>query len=164
MAPAASNNVRQRRASVWIADGRIDDYRGLVQSLRGSPMTIRLFATGRDLLRALRAAPPDACLVHVRLPDQSGFDLIEMLRPFPAGTLVGMFADAYRVEDEVRALSLGVHLYTGKPLEAEVLLEWHRSRQPARRLVPEPNVSFCVFRAERERAIRGYLGVARVGR
>ena len=34
-----------------------------------------------------------------------------------------MLADSYAIEDEVRALSLGVHFYLCKPLEAEVFFE-----------------------------------------
>ena len=62
-------------------------------------------------------------IVNVELPDFSGFDLVEMLRPFPKGTVVLLVADRYIVEDEVRALRLGVSSYLCKPLAGSMLHE-----------------------------------------
>ena len=62
-------------------------------------------------------------IINVELPDLSGFDLVEMLQPFPKGTTVFLVADQYAVEDEVRALRLGVSSYLCKPLGGSVLHE-----------------------------------------
>jgi hypothetical protein len=46
---------------------------------------------------------------------------------------VGIVGNHYAVEDEVRALSLGVHHYLCKPLEGEVLSDFCTLRKPERR-------------------------------
>jgi DNA-binding response OmpR family regulator len=96
-------------------------------------MDVRFLTSASDLLRRWSADLPDVCLVNARLPGMSGFDLVEMLRPFPAGLTVGIVSDRYAVEDEVRALSLGVHHYLCKPLEAAVLSDFCKRRKLERR-------------------------------
>jgi DNA-binding response OmpR family regulator len=59
--------------------------------------------------------------VNVELQGMNGFELVEMLRPFPGGTTVCIVGDNYAVDDEVQALSLGVHRYLCKPLDSMVV-------------------------------------------
>jgi DNA-binding response OmpR family regulator len=158
MDSATSNRVWQRRASVWIADSWLRDYNRLVRSPQAGSMAIRLFATGRELLRAWRIAQPTVCFVHVRLPDLGGFDVVDMLRPFPAGTFVGMVANQYQADDEVHALSLGVHLYHCKPLDAGLLLECCRSRRAVPAYATAPLRPAGVLDAEREGTLYKFSG------
>ena len=60
-------------------------------------------------------------IINVELPDLSGFDLVEMLRPIPKGTAVFLVGDQYALEDELRALRLGVGSYLCKPLDDSIL-------------------------------------------
>jgi two-component system response regulator GlrR len=86
-------------------------------------LEVRFLASAHDVLHQWSAGSPDVCIVNVQLPGLSSFDLVEMLRPFPPGMTVCMVDNRYLPENEVRALSLGVHCYLSKPLEGEVLSE-----------------------------------------
>src|SRR5262249_22986205 len=94
---------------------------------------VRFLSAAGEVLRGWSNNSPDVCLVNVWLDDMTGFDLVEMLRPFPTGQSVGIVTDHYVVEDEVRALELGVHRYFCKPLEGAVLWEFCTRRNPERR-------------------------------
>jgi DNA-binding response OmpR family regulator len=112
---------RFHRTRFWIADPRPADYRLLRSTAAADPVDFRFLATARDVLRRWPAALPDVFMANVQLPDMSGLDLVDMLRPFPLGVTVCIVDDDYAAEDEVRALSLGVHHYLCKPLEGAVL-------------------------------------------
>jgi DNA-binding response OmpR family regulator len=111
------------RRLVCIADARRFDYGHLLADPKVRRLDIRFLASGRELLRYWQVGTPDVFLVNLRMPDFSGFDLIEMMQPFHEGTTVCLVADRYLLEDEVRALSLGVHFYICKPLESAVFFE-----------------------------------------
>jgi DNA-binding response OmpR family regulator len=134
MASLAQCPTRVRPARIWIADLRRADYDCLVGKNAGN-LEVRFLSSAHDVLHRWPTVPPDVCIVNVRLPGLSGFDLVEMLRPFPRGTTLGMVADAYSAEDEVHALSLGVHFFLCKPLTAEMLFAFCRKqrRAPQRR-------------------------------
>ena len=123
MVPLATRPTRVRRTSIWIADSQPADYDCLTLGTKAGQLDVRFLTSAHEVLRRWSAALPDVCLVSVQLPGLSGFDLVEMLRPFPAGVTVVMVDDRYLPENEVRALSLGVHCYLSKPLEGEVLSE-----------------------------------------
>lgn len=108
---------------VLVVDPRQMDYGGLVRWVAARNGQIRFLASGRDALRQAHEAVADCYFINVRLPDLSGCDLVEMLHPFPPGAAVFLVADAYAVEDELRALRLGVNGYLCKPLEPSLLCE-----------------------------------------
>ena len=125
------------RATVFVVGSNVADYMTLRQMAADGPGEVRVFAGGRDVLRLGEHSPPDLWIVNVRLPDISGFDLVEMLQPRRAGSVLLMMADQYHAADEIRALSLGVDQYSCKPLEAAYLRQWH----PSERLAQRPNNS-----------------------
>ena len=108
---------------IVVVDPKQSDYDCLLPVAAAGSCEIRFFATGRTALRQRREMRGDLVIVNVELPDLSGFDLVEMLRPFPKGAAVFLVADRYAVEDEVRALRLGVSSYLCKPLEGSVFHE-----------------------------------------
>jgi DNA-binding response OmpR family regulator len=122
-----------RRTRIWIADSQPADYDCLSRACGPGQIEVRFVASARELLRRWAAGSPDACLINVQLPGMSGFDVAEMLRPFPAGMTVCLVDDRYAPEHEVRALSHGVHHYLCKPLEGEVLAACCARRKPERR-------------------------------
>ena len=140
MSAGANSGLCFRKTSLWIADPWPADYDCLAQNRRIELISIRFFTTASQFLSAWPTLTPDACLINVNLPDLSGFDLVEMIQPFPKRTIVCMLADTYLVEDEVRALSLGVHSYLCKPLEAAVFFDLCLCSR-ARRAGPAPAVS-----------------------
>jgi DNA-binding response OmpR family regulator len=134
MRPLTLNLAMISRRLVWIVDARQLDYGHLLADSKAERLDIRFLVSGRELLRLWQAGTPEICFVNLQMPDFSGFDLIEMIQPFPEGTAVCLVADRYVLEDEVRALSLGVHSFLCKPLEAAVFFEFclcHRARREA---------------------------------
>ncbi|MGD0382614.1 MAG: response regulator [Thermoguttaceae bacterium] len=123
MRPLTFNLAMISQRLVWIVDAHPLDYGHSLADLKVRQLDIRFLASGRELLRYWQVRTPDVCLVNLRMPDFSGFDLVEMIQPFHEGTTVCLVADRYVLEDEVRALSLGVHSYLCKPLEAAVFFE-----------------------------------------
>jgi DNA-binding NarL/FixJ family response regulator len=116
----ATKRASLYRSIVWIADAHRLDYEHLLADTKARQLEIRFFASGRELLHDWFAGAPDVCVVNLQLPDLGGFNIVEMLRPFPEGTTVCTLTDHYAAEEEIRALSLGVHSYLCKPLEAAV--------------------------------------------
>jgi two-component system, OmpR family, response regulator len=108
---------------ILVVDPQPSDYDCLLPAAAADGCEIRFFATGRAMLHQSREMRGGLVIVNVQLPDLSGFDLVEMLQPFPQGTAVFLVADRYAVEDEVRALRLGVSSYLCKPLDGSVLHE-----------------------------------------
>jgi DNA-binding response OmpR family regulator len=129
----ATRLTRVRRTRIWIADSQRADYDCLTSGTNAGQLEVCFLASARDVLHRWSADSPDVCIVNVQLPGLSGFDLVEMLRPFPTGMTVCMVDDQYLPENEVRALSLGVHYYFCKPLEGAVLSEFCARRKPERR-------------------------------
>jgi CheY-like chemotaxis protein/signal transduction histidine kinase/HAMP domain-containing protein len=56
----------------------------IVELLGHDDIEITAVGTGKEALEALRAKPFDCCVVDLRLPDMTGFDLLEELRNEPA--------------------------------------------------------------------------------
>ena len=122
----AKNNSPSR---ILVVDPRQVDYDWLVRWVVANQGQVRFQATAQAALHQRHNPAADLYLVNVRLPDFSGCDLVEMLRPFPPGAAVFLVADGYAVEDEVRALKLGVNGYLCKPLEPSLLCECHTERR-----------------------------------
>ena len=108
---------------ILVVDPRKTDYDWLTRWVVARRGQVGFLATGRAALRQGHDPAADLYLVNVRLPDFSGCDLVEMLRPFPPGADVFLVADGYAAEDEIQALSLGVSGYLCKPLKPSLLCE-----------------------------------------
>jgi DNA-binding response OmpR family regulator len=115
--------------NILVVDPEPSGYDGLLRAAAAEGCEICFLTTGRAALRQKHEICSDLLTVNVELPDFSGFELVEMLQPFPKGTAVFLVADQYAVEDEVRALQLGVGSYLCKPLEGSVLYQCRSTRQ-----------------------------------
>jgi len=124
MCSLTAYRIRIPRPLVWIVDAHRSDYNHLLADARAEQLEIHILASSRQLLQDWSVEVPDVCIVNLQLQKLSGFDLIEMIQPFPEGMTVCSLADKYRLEDEIRALSLGVHSYLCKPLEAATFFEF----------------------------------------
>jgi DNA-binding response OmpR family regulator len=109
------------RWRIWIADASPADYADLEAAAQRENMRIEFFTTAASLLHRWRSDKPDVCLISLGLPDLSGLDLADMLRPFPEGTTIGLVADSFAPQTEICALTLGVHCCLCKPLVVNVL-------------------------------------------
>jgi DNA-binding response OmpR family regulator len=117
----APENLRLFRSRIWIADARPADYADLEVAAQRENMHIEFFTSAASLLHFWRSDKPDVCLIGVDLPDLSGLDLADMLRPFPKGTTIGLVANSFDPQTEICALTLGVHCCLCKPLVVNVL-------------------------------------------
>jgi CheY-like chemotaxis protein len=129
MRSKAANRVSIHRPNVWIVDAHRADYDYLLADAQAERLEIRFLATGREFLCRWFAGAPDVCIVNLQLREFNGFDVVEMIQPFPEGKIVCLLTDAYAAEDEIRALSLGVHSYLCKPLEVAVFFKLCRFRR-----------------------------------
>ena len=110
-------------ARILVVDSKQSDYDDLLGIAVADGCEIRFLTTGRAALRQWRETRGGLLIINVELPDLSGFDLVEMLQPFRTGTIVFLVDNQYAVEDEVRALRLGVSGYLCKPLAGSVLYQ-----------------------------------------
>jgi DNA-binding response OmpR family regulator len=63
-------------------------------------------------------------MVNVHLPDISGFDVVEMLRPESRHAHFFCIDDAYAVEKEIRSHLLNAAAYLCKPVQPEWITAW----------------------------------------
>ena len=147
---AASTGFRE----VVIVDSSCDQYGDFVRAAREGKISLHFCVDGRSAMRLARRFRADAWLVAAEPPDMSGFDLVDMLSPhvlqgdvdpLRAGARISLdrlgsdrhaaifvVSDAYRIEDEQRALAAGVAGYLVRPVTLDLV---HRdlegSREPS---------------------------------
>ena len=120
----------------------VDDEEVLAQSYarwftRGGH-AVRVAHTGGEALRAFKERRPDAILLDVNLPDMSGFDVFDAIRP--EDPVVVMISGHAEVPMAVQAVQGGAETFLTKPVDLAQLgvvvdraLERGRLRELARR-------------------------------
>lgn len=128
---------------IVIVDASCDRYADFVHAAQAGELRLHFCVDATSAIRLSRRFRASAWLVAVDLPDMSGFDLLELLVPSVLqsdvdplrggsprslsfvgdGTRSGVFlvSDAYRVEDEQRALASGVAGYLVGPIKLDVI-------------------------------------------
>lgn len=139
---------RAGTSEIMIVDSSCDRYGDFVRAAQAGEVGVHFCVDGRSAVRLARRFRADAWLVSSDLPDMSGYDLVDMLSPHVLqgdvdplrsgsrisldhvgeGLRSGIFivSDAYRLEDEQRALASGVAGFLVRPLTLDVI---RRSRQ-----------------------------------
>lgn len=134
---------------IVIVDVDCDRYEDFIDAARLGDVGLHFCVDARSAVRLARRFRADVWLVNTTLPDMSGFDLLEMLSPHVLqgavdpqisgarlslagvgrGMRSGIFlvSDAYRIEDEQRALASGVSGYLVRPVTIDVI---RASREP----------------------------------
>ncbi len=93
-------------------------------------------STGRDGLQQFRTLRPDVVLVDLRLPDMSGFEVIEQIKEkFPNARMIVLSSHEGDV-DIRRALDAGAQGYVVKGMVREELLEVIRTVHAGKRRLP----------------------------
>jgi CheY-like chemotaxis protein len=91
---------------------------------RGAEVTTASSAV--DALQAFEHSLPDALVSDLAMPDHDGYELIAHIRergPERGGNVPAVALTAYaRVEDRVRALTAGFHMYLPKPVDSNELV------------------------------------------
>jgi len=114
----------QRRAEIVIVDARPSDYTDLVGLANESDFTVRFLRTGGEALQAAGKSQAGLWIINVRLPDMSGFDVVESLRSECREVRFFCVADAYEAEEEIRSRLLNAAAYLCKPVQREWLAAW----------------------------------------
>jgi two-component system OmpR family response regulator len=103
----------------------------IARALREEGHPADVAARGEDALWMVEAAPYDAIVLDVMLPDIDGFEIVRRLRLSKVWTPVLMLTARDAVEDRVDALDAGADDYLTKPFSFAELLA--RLRAVARR-------------------------------
>jgi DNA-binding NarL/FixJ family response regulator len=93
-------------------------------------------ASGNDGLRQYRALRPDVVLVDLRLPDMSGFELIEQIKAESPNARIIVLSTHEGDVDIRRALDAGAQGYVAKGMVREELLEVIRAVYAGKKRLP----------------------------
>jgi two-component system nitrogen regulation response regulator GlnG len=108
---------------------------------------VEVTGTGADGLARVRAQPPDAILLDLRLPDQTGLEVYQQLRQLDARIPVIFITLGKSADAAIEAMKQGAYDYLFKPLDLhqlrrvveEALEVARRMREPAVLAETEPD-------------------------
>ncbi len=113
---------RQSMAHLLIID---DDPELLPEKVRHvfpSPAhRVEIAYTGAEGLKRIAAAPPDVILLDLRLPDQSGLDVLKQIRVIDARIPVVFVTLSRSADSAIEAMRQGAYDYLLKPLDLQKL-------------------------------------------
>lgn len=118
---------------ILVVDDEPQILRALETSLQGAGYTVAVAATAAEALSAAAMRPPDAIILDLVLPDQSGTDVSRELRRWTDAPILVLSAVGDEAE-KVKALDAGADDYVQKPFGIEELLA--RLRAVLRRAAP----------------------------
>jgi len=95
--------------------------RQIARALAAAGHEVRVEASAAAGIAAFEASAPDLVLLDLRLPDQSGLDVLERLRALDAEPPVVLMTAYGSVADAVEAMRRGAADYLQKPLDLEEL-------------------------------------------
>ncbi|MBN8939515.1 MAG: response regulator, partial [Rhizobiales bacterium] len=93
--------ARPRRKRLLIVEDNAAEQLGVADLLSHDDIDISTVGTGHDALAALRAAPIDCVVLDLKLPDMTGFDVLEEIR------------------DDAKLSGIPVVVFTGRELSVE---------------------------------------------
>src|SRR5215831_19928176 len=127
-------------ANVLLIDDDPDLIAGQVRrAFPGPAHGVEVAGTGADGLARVRAQPPDAILLDLGLPDQSGLEVYQQIRQIDARIPVIFVTIAKTADAAIEAMKQGAYDYLFKPLDlnhlrrvvGEALEVARRMRAPA---------------------------------
>ncbi|KAA0894057.1 response regulator [Oryzomonas rubra] len=110
-----------RRKRIFLVDDDARLRKLLVRFLGGHGFELREFPDGRDVTAAIAMERPDAVILDIMLPGESGLEILERIRkesPLPVIMLTARGED----EDRILGLELGSDDYLPKPFNPRELL------------------------------------------
>ena len=126
MTSANQAACRDSPATIYLVEDEPEIARIVGKVLADFGYAAEWFRTGADLMRRVKASPPDLCIVDLGLPDIDGMDLIRQLRgDYACGVLI-LTGRGYTA-DRVMGLELGADDYIVKPFEPRELIARIRS-------------------------------------
>jgi DNA-binding NtrC family response regulator len=96
--------------------------------------------TGSDGLKCITAAPPDVILLDLRLPDQSGLEVLNQIRALDARIPIVFVTLSRSADSAIEAMRQGAYDYLLKPLDVQKLDRVIGEALKVARLMREPTV------------------------
>ena len=111
---------------VLVVDDDLDTLEVLKVILQNRGAEVITASSAGDALQALEHSLPDALVSDLAMPEHDGYELIAEIRqrgPERGGNIPAVALTAYaRVEDRIRALTAGFHMYLPKPVDSNELV------------------------------------------
>lgn len=124
--------IEQYLDGLIVVDPNLEDYEPLINELHLDELSIRMFSTGEDALRASTESATVLWIVNIRLPDISGVTFLQLLRRRIRRSTVFLVGNCYSAVDELAVRSAGATAYVCKPASAAWLEGYRRlARSPA---------------------------------
>jgi CheY-like chemotaxis protein len=126
--PPSQIDERQNLSGVrvLVVDDDLDTLEMLKVILQDRGAEVDTAPSAGDALQVLEHSLPDAIVSDLAMPEQDGYELIELIRqrgPERGGNIPAVALTAYtRVEDRVRALTAGFQIYVPKPVDSSELV------------------------------------------
>ena len=96
--------------------------------------------TGSEGLKCIAAAPPDVILLDLRLPDQSGLEVLNQIRAIDARIPIVFVTLSRSADSAIEAMRQGAYDYLLKPLDVQKLDRVISEALKVARLMREPAV------------------------
>jgi DNA-binding response OmpR family regulator len=117
----------QPHSHVVVVDSQPSGYHTLVALAEAQLWHTHFLTSGSAAIQIARRLRGDLWMIHVSLPDMSGFDLYEIVREQLAEATTFMISNQYSADDEGRSCGIGADLYLCKDdcqsLDCESLLK-----------------------------------------
>src|SRR5271168_5328520 len=104
------------------------------------PHRVEIACTGSEGLQYIAAAPPDVILLDLRLPDQSGLEVLKQIRAIDARIPVVFVTRSRSADSAIEAMRQGAYDYLLKPLDMQKLDRVIGEALKVARLMREPAV------------------------
>jgi DNA-binding NarL/FixJ family response regulator len=92
--------------------------------------------TAAETLAMIQTAQPDVLLLDIQLPDRSGFDVLNEMRPMASAPLVVVLTWHSEPSYAARAIQAGAHGYVSKSVAPEELLSAIRAVSRGEQVIP----------------------------
>jgi len=125
-AGASQAPCRETPATIYLVEDEPEVARIVAKVLGDFGYQAEWFRSGAELMRRVKATPPDLCIVDLGLPDMDGMDLIRQLRGDHGCGVLILTGRGYTA-DRVMGLELGADDYIVKPFEPRELIARIRS-------------------------------------
>jgi two-component system nitrogen regulation response regulator NtrX len=152
-------------STILIADDEPNIRRMLGSLLRAEGFRVRETGTARGALAEVLAEEPDAALMDLYMPEETGLDVLPRIQEAAPDLPVVMMSGRATLSDAVRATKLGAFHFIEKPLSPESVLvtlrsalELRKARELNRALREELGEGWeMVGRGERMDAVRALI-------
>jgi two-component system, response regulator RegA len=103
----------------------------MAKALHARGYSVRTAGAAGTALELARREPPELAVIDLRMPDQSGLELVRDLALLDAGIRIIMLTGYGSIATAVDAVRLGAQQYVTKPIDAdELIAAFERAGQP----------------------------------